>query len=153
MTQAGKVYICDLTIMDGLKTKDGCFSSAPTCLLYVDGAKCLVPIAIQLKKQPGAGNPIFLPSDNLIDWVLAKIYYQNANAQVCHVKVISFCIIFVYNIFLARRIDTCMQCRVLNINIIIIGKMHSIHGSIVYSLTIDIYHSDMLGRAAYLPAS
>ena len=87
MIQAGKVYICDLTIMDGLKTKEGYYTCAPTCLLYVDGAKCLVPIAIQLKKQPGEDNPIFLPSDNLIDWVLAKIYYQNANTQVCYDKV------------------------------------------------------------------
>ena len=84
VTQAGKVYICDLTILDGLKTKEGYYTCAPTCLLYVDEAKCLVPIAIQLKKQPGEDNPIFLPSDNLMDWLLAKIYYQHANTEVCY---------------------------------------------------------------------
>ena len=61
----------------------GCYCPAPICLLYVNGAKKLVPIAIQLKKTPGPDNPIFLPSDNWFDWVLAKIYYRSADAQVC----------------------------------------------------------------------
>ena len=73
--------------MDGLPTKKNHFASAPICLLYVNSSKQLVPIAIQLrqgvreedKKEP---NPIFLPSDGWYDWLLAKIYYQSAQAQV-----------------------------------------------------------------------
>ena len=69
--------------MDDLKCREGCYSCAPTCLLYVNGANQLVPIAIQLKKQPGDDNPVFVPSDNWIDWLLAKMYYQLASVQVC----------------------------------------------------------------------
>ena len=59
---------------------------APICLLYVNGSGQLVPIAIQLKQgvreEDKDNNPIFLPSDNWIDWLRAKIYYQSAHGQV-----------------------------------------------------------------------
>ena len=78
------MYICDLSeIMDGLPCKEGCYCPAPICLLYVNGANKLVPIAIQLKRTPGPDNPIFLPSDNWFDWMLAKMYYRSAHGQVC----------------------------------------------------------------------
>ena len=80
--QAGHVYICDLKIMDGLPCQKGYYCSAPLCLLYVNRSDQLVPIAIQLKQQPGGDNPIFLPSDNWADWTLAKMYYQSAHFQV-----------------------------------------------------------------------
>ena len=80
--QAGYVYICDLRIMDGLPVKEGHHCAAPMCLLYVNGSNQLVPIAIQLNQQPGQANPIFLSTDNWIDWLLAKIYYQSAQTQV-----------------------------------------------------------------------
>ena len=80
--QGGHVYICNLKIMDELPTRGGQYSTAPICLLYVNGSDQLVPIAIQLKQVPGEENPIFLPSDNWIDWLLAKIFYQSAHAQV-----------------------------------------------------------------------
>ena len=76
------MYICDLKILDGLSTREGHYCAAPICLLYVNGSDQLVPIAIQLKQKPGEDNPIFLPSDNWIDWLLAKIYYQSAQTQV-----------------------------------------------------------------------
>ena len=73
--------------MDGLKTRAGQYASAPICLLYVNSSKQLVPIAIQLRqgvreedrKEP---NPVFLPSDFLNVWQLAKAYYRNAHGQV-----------------------------------------------------------------------
>ncbi len=76
-----------MKIMDGLKPREGYVAPAPICLLRVNEHDQLVPIAIQLrqgireedKKDP---NPIFLPSDGLIDWTLAKIYYQAAHSQV-----------------------------------------------------------------------
>ena len=77
------MYICDLSeVMDGLPCKEGCYCPAPMCLLYVNGNNKLVPIAIQLKRIPGPDNPIFLPSDNWFDWILAKMYYRSADAQV-----------------------------------------------------------------------
>ena len=68
--------------MENLPCRNGYFCCAPICLLYVNGSNQLVPIAIQLKQEPGDENPIFLPSDNLMDWLVAKIYYQSAHAQV-----------------------------------------------------------------------
>ncbi len=69
--------------MDGLKTREGYFNVAPICLLRVNKSKHLVPIAIQLKQgvseEEKIDNPIFSPSDNKIDWILAKIYYQSAH--------------------------------------------------------------------------
>ena len=69
--------------MYGLPCQEGYYCAAPICLLYVDKAGQLLPIAIQLKKEPGEDNPIFLPTDHWIDWLLAKIYYRSADAQVC----------------------------------------------------------------------
>jgi len=68
--------------MDGLSFRKDCYCAAPLCLLYVNGSNQLVPIAIQLKQSPGEDNPIFYPNDHRIDWLLAKMYYQSANAQV-----------------------------------------------------------------------
>ena len=69
--------------MDGLPCKEDYYCPAPICLLYVNKANKLVPIAIQLKKKPGPDSPRFLPTDNWFDWVLAKMYYRSADAQVC----------------------------------------------------------------------
>ena len=81
--QEHNVYICDLSeIMDGLLCKEGTYCAAPLCLLYVTPAKRTIPIAIQLKRKPGKTNPIFLPTDNWFDWLLAKIYFSSASAQV-----------------------------------------------------------------------
>lgn len=70
--------------MEGLPTRKGQYCAAPICLLYVNGSNELVPIAIQLRQEARKDeeNPIFLPSDHLIDWLLAKIYYQSAHSQV-----------------------------------------------------------------------
>ena len=69
--------------MHGLPCKKNEYCAAPLCLLYVNGSNRLVPIAIQLQRDKGEGNPIFLPSDNRVDWMLAKMYYLSAHAQVC----------------------------------------------------------------------
>ncbi len=73
--------------MDGLTPRKGCFAPAPICLLYVNTNDQLVPIAIQLKQgvrdeEKDQPNPIFLPSDHWIDWLLAKMYYQSSHSQV-----------------------------------------------------------------------
>ena len=74
--------------MDGLPAREGCFVPAPICLLYVNKNDDLVPIAIQVRQGVRAEdkldpNPIFVPGDNWMDWVKAKIYHHNANGQVC----------------------------------------------------------------------
>uniref|UniRef100_A0A4W5QTF9 Lipoxygenase domain-containing protein n=1 Tax=Hucho hucho TaxID=62062 RepID=A0A4W5QTF9_9TELE len=55
------------------------FLAAPLCLLYMTPEDKLIPIAIQLKQEPGDDNPIFLPTDSEYDWLLAKIFVRNAD--------------------------------------------------------------------------
>uniref|UniRef100_A0A4W5LEG2 Uncharacterized protein n=1 Tax=Hucho hucho TaxID=62062 RepID=A0A4W5LEG2_9TELE len=55
------------------------FLAAPLCLLYMTPEDKLIPIAIQLKQDPGEDNPIFLPTDSEYDWLLAKIFVRNAD--------------------------------------------------------------------------
>ncbi|XP_078490221.1 polyunsaturated fatty acid 5-lipoxygenase-like [Ciona intestinalis] len=84
----GNIYIIDLEMLDGMPcgrspiNQTAYFSCAPICLLYVNSKKNLVPIAIQLWQQPGANNPIWTPSDSDCDWMIAKIYFRNAEANV-----------------------------------------------------------------------
>ena len=90
--------------MDGLPTREGQYCAAPICLLYVNGSDQLVPIAIQLKKKPAEDNPIFLPCDNWIDWLLAKIYYQSASTQVSLITLWNSSLIF-YSSFIDYHVD------------------------------------------------
>ena len=74
--------------MDGVPARGVCFVPAPICLLYVNSNDDLVPVAIQIRQgvreeEEGIPNPIFLPGDNWMDWLLAKIYYQTSHGQVC----------------------------------------------------------------------
>ena len=81
------MYMLNFKLMDGLPVREGCFFTAPICLLYVKPTGQLVPIAIQLKQgireeEKSEPNPIFFPTDGWIDWLLAKLYCQNANMLV-----------------------------------------------------------------------
>lgn len=71
--------------MDSVPCKDGTYCSAPLCLLYVNAVGQLKPIAIQLGQNPGEDNPIFLPTDGLVDWIAAKTYYMSSHAQVVNI--------------------------------------------------------------------
>ena len=79
--------------MEGLPCREGCYVAAPLCLLYVNTLKQLLPIAIQLKRVPGEDNPIFLPSDSRVDWMLAKMYYASASAQVSCILTLRFMLV------------------------------------------------------------
>ena len=68
--------------MDGVPCRKGSYCAAPICLLHVNAASQLKPIAIQLNQTPGENNPIFLPTDGWLDWIAAKIHYLSAHAQV-----------------------------------------------------------------------
>ncbi|KAI4881538.1 hypothetical protein NFI96_016576 [Prochilodus magdalenae] len=81
INQKGNIFLCDyerLKDLDGneLKKKKQ-YLAAPLCLLFSNQGK-LIPIAIQLNQEPGAGNPIFLPSDSEHDWLVAKTFVRNA---------------------------------------------------------------------------
>ncbi|KAK7169697.1 hypothetical protein R3I94_000057 [Phoxinus phoxinus] len=76
----GNIYIVDYEILEGVPTSsDLVFLTAPLCLLYKNRLDQIVPIAIQLSQTPGEKSPIFLPSDNEYDWMLAKMWVKSAD--------------------------------------------------------------------------
>nr|XP_020666162.1 arachidonate 15-lipoxygenase B-like [Pogona vitticeps] len=84
--QKGNVFIVDYKILKDIPTNtiDGQvqYMTAPLCLFYQTPSRDLVPIAIQLSQTPGPDSPIFLPSDPLWDWTLAKMWVRNADFHV-----------------------------------------------------------------------
>ncbi|KAL4648881.1 hydroperoxide isomerase ALOXE3-like [Arapaima gigas] len=80
--QARNIFLCDYKTLEGLPTNvinnKQQYQAAPLCLLYKNPEDKLMPVAIQLKQQPGDLNPIFLPSDSKYDWLLAKMFVRNA---------------------------------------------------------------------------
>ncbi|XP_051946160.1 polyunsaturated fatty acid 5-lipoxygenase-like [Xyrauchen texanus] len=83
----GNIFIADYEILDGVTANatDPCtlqYLAAPICLLYKNIQNKIMPIAIQLGQTPGEENPIFLPSDEEHDWLLAKIWVRSADFHV-----------------------------------------------------------------------
>ena len=86
--QAGNVYIIDYGILQDIST--GSYQGqklnlpSPICLFYVsiDKKKVqeLVPIAIQLGQNPDC--PIWTPNDEPLDWLLAKMWFKNADIHI-----------------------------------------------------------------------
>ncbi len=78
---AGRLYLLDLGVLDGIAAAPGRFLCAPMCLFHVDGQGRLMPLAIQLGQSPASG-PIFTPSDDPWLWRTVKTHVQCADAQV-----------------------------------------------------------------------
>ncbi|XP_042907350.1 allene oxide synthase-lipoxygenase protein isoform X1 [Parasteatoda tepidariorum] len=78
---AQKIFIVDLAILKGTQCKDGRLLCCPFALFFLNKNKQLMPIAIQLFQEKGKDNPVFLPNDNPYTWLMAKIYYNNADAS------------------------------------------------------------------------
>ncbi|CAH1793218.1 unnamed protein product [Owenia fusiformis] len=76
-----KIYIVDLKILEGIKCSEDRRLCVPLGLFYVNKKLKLVPIAIQLFQQPSDMNPIFLPSDPEYTWLVAKMWFNNADAS------------------------------------------------------------------------
>ncbi|XP_074651881.1 allene oxide synthase-lipoxygenase protein-like isoform X2 [Tubulanus polymorphus] len=77
---AKRLFIVDLKILEGIKCPENRALCAPIALFFVAGDKTLRPIAIQLFQKPGPDNPVFFPTDQPYVWLLAKIWYNNADA-------------------------------------------------------------------------
>ncbi|KAL2765794.1 polyunsaturated fatty acid lipoxygenase ALOX15B isoform a [Daubentonia madagascariensis] len=85
--ERGSLFLVDHGILSGIKTNvvNGRpqFSAAPMTLLYQrPGCGPLLPLAIQLSQTPGPNSPIFLPSDDKWDWLLAKTWVRNAEFSI-----------------------------------------------------------------------
>ena len=61
-------------------------TAQPLGLFYVKSSGDLVPIAIQLFQQASDTNPIWTPNDSQFDWLLAKMWFRNADHQVHQVQ-------------------------------------------------------------------
>ncbi|XP_023814414.1 arachidonate 8S-lipoxygenase-like [Oryzias latipes] len=81
--EKGNIFLCDYKILDGVETNTindkKQYLAAPLVLLHQTEEGMMMPIAIQLKQKPGEDNPIFLPSDSELDWLLAKLYVRSAD--------------------------------------------------------------------------
>ena len=66
-------------------TLDSSLERRYTCpalgLFYVRSNGDVVPIAIQLHQVPGDDNPIWTPNDSEYEWIYAKMWLRNADAQ------------------------------------------------------------------------
>ncbi|MBZ3888395.1 Arachidonate 15-lipoxygenase B [Sciurus carolinensis] len=85
--EKGSLFLVDHGILSGVHTNviNGRpqFSAAPMTLLYQrPGHGPLLPLAIQLSQTPGPNSPIFLPTDDKWDWLLAKTWVRNAEFSV-----------------------------------------------------------------------
>ncbi|KAM7231895.1 hypothetical protein CapIbe_016656 [Capra ibex] len=85
--EKGSLFLVDHSLLAGVHTNviNGRpqFSTAPMTLLYQrPGRGPLLPLAIQLSQTPGANSPIFLPSDDKWDWLLAKTWVRNAEFSI-----------------------------------------------------------------------
>ncbi|XP_035688109.1 polyunsaturated fatty acid 5-lipoxygenase-like [Branchiostoma floridae] len=78
---AKRLYIVDLTFLEGTKCKNDRTMTAPYALLFVNKDKDLMPIAIQLFPMKGPDNPVFLPSDHEYTWMMAKMWYNMADCS------------------------------------------------------------------------
>ncbi|XP_053121059.1 hydroperoxide isomerase ALOXE3-like [Hemicordylus capensis] len=84
--QKGNIFIVDYKLLQGVPTNmiqgQKQYITAPLCLLHQTPSRDLVPIAIQLSQTPSSDSPIFLPSDSLWDWTMAKMWVRNADFHV-----------------------------------------------------------------------
>jgi arachidonate 5-lipoxygenase len=53
-----------------------------------------MPLAIQLHANQKTENPVWTPKDAPNDWLLAKMFFNNANGQVCLVDKLIFLLKF-----------------------------------------------------------
>ncbi len=84
--QAGRVYFLSYPELEVLeqctnyKGKYDQYITCPSCLLYVRRDGHLVPVAIQL--HPGTVHPVWTPADSSTDWLFAKMWVREADAQI-----------------------------------------------------------------------
>ncbi|XP_022247531.1 hydroperoxide isomerase ALOXE3-like [Limulus polyphemus] len=76
-----RIFIIDYWILKDIPCKDDQTLPAPIALFYMNKSNVLLPIAIQLFQQKGPDNPVFLCGDHREVWLLAKMFFNNADAS------------------------------------------------------------------------
>ena len=86
--QEDRIYKVNYKILEGIppygqnrQDVQRRYMCASLGLFYVKKSGHLVPIAIQLHQQPSDDNPIWTPNDSEWDWLCAKLWLRNSNAQ------------------------------------------------------------------------
>ncbi|XP_066267927.1 allene oxide synthase-lipoxygenase protein-like [Branchiostoma lanceolatum] len=83
---AGHMYYVDCSLMKGLSPNvvgaEVFYHAAPIALFHVNSKGHFVPVAIQLYQGPGPDNPIWTPDDGEYEWMLAKLFLRNSDAQI-----------------------------------------------------------------------
>ncbi|XP_071803404.1 allene oxide synthase-lipoxygenase protein-like [Asterias amurensis] len=74
-----RLFIVNYSILQDRQTTDNRLVCAPMALFFVDKTKTLMPVAIQLHQDPANNNPVFLPTDPEYTWILAKMWFNNAD--------------------------------------------------------------------------
>ncbi|XP_077984766.1 polyunsaturated fatty acid 5-lipoxygenase-like [Glandiceps talaboti] len=54
---------------------------APIALFFRTKDNTLLPVAIQLFQKKAEDNPVFMPSDSAYTWLVAKLFFNNAESQ------------------------------------------------------------------------
>ncbi|XP_078613312.1 allene oxide synthase-lipoxygenase protein-like [Branchiostoma floridae x Branchiostoma japonicum] len=84
--EAGYVYMADYAVLGGLRGnisgRDVFHLAAPTALFHLNPVGDMIPLAIQLYQKPGPHTTMWTPADPQCDWMLAKMFLRNADAQV-----------------------------------------------------------------------
>ncbi|XP_071838611.1 polyunsaturated fatty acid 5-lipoxygenase-like [Apostichopus japonicus] len=76
-----KLYYIDYKILQELPCANNRIVAAPIALFFVNKEGKLLPVAIQLFQEPSENNPVFLPTDDQYTWLLAKMWFNNADAS------------------------------------------------------------------------
>ncbi|XP_052773311.1 allene oxide synthase-lipoxygenase protein-like [Mya arenaria] len=79
---ANRLFIVDHNILQDCPTNEGITLCSPIALFVRNEYGKIVPVAIQLFQNKTVGNPVFTPNDDEITWQLAKMWFNNADAQV-----------------------------------------------------------------------
>nr|XP_006811942.1 PREDICTED: allene oxide synthase-lipoxygenase protein-like isoform X2 [Saccoglossus kowalevskii] len=74
-----RMFVINLEILTDIPCQRGQVA-APIALFYLNNAKELKPVAIQLYQTRNKDNPVFLPSDPQYTWLMAKMWYNHAES-------------------------------------------------------------------------
>uniref|UniRef100_A0A673ANG3 Arachidonate 12-lipoxygenase, 12R-type-like n=1 Tax=Sphaeramia orbicularis TaxID=375764 RepID=A0A673ANG3_9TELE len=79
----GNIFLVNYKNLDGIPANvingKQQYLMAPLVLFHKTPENKLMPVAIQLKQHPAEDNPIFLPTDDKYDWMLAKLFVRSAD--------------------------------------------------------------------------
>lgn len=85
----GRMYMVDYKILEDIphygqdrEDLERRYACASMGLFYIKSSGDLVPIAIQFHQIPSSENPIWTPNDAEMDWICAKLWLRNSDAQI-----------------------------------------------------------------------